>query len=895
MFDRFVRLAQARRALREGRFEEALRLADDPIVREHRRAEDVRTGVVRGLVKRAAQRQDAGATSAARMDLERALAIRPEHADALAVRAGLKAASAATEDRRESRAALVRDALRALDGADLRQAGELCAAAARLGDDADIERLRGLLGSARRRVGELLEAHGRALDDGRTLEAIEALLNARSIDATHEGVARAAATAAEQCAHGVAAALRTVRDAQGAPAASELLGRIRAGLVEMASSASLAELARELSGGLRETVFEAVRADDCAAARAALGAAGGEGPDLERLRHSCDALERAADLAEHGELILAADLYGELAEEIGGGRLTGRESELRAMAATVESRFDTARLASREGRLADARRALLDILADVPCHRRAATELEVLNMSAEDRERRLGAARAEMREGRLRQAASAVLSLAIPGPEGDEPRLLAADIEQRIAVVEAGIHQVVGRLHDRTSGTREGLESALGRLGELAKVQSDSFELTRVQTAIEAEISGLGHLVAARDALGRGVSEALSAAMGAVHALRAKLLTSDRLDARAAAVVDEVLRSAERALAAGAVGRGSGLLAAVGPWSEVVPGVARRLGELSEQAEEARRIGRERVLAARAALDGSDLATAEEALEAARAVAADDPEVVRFAGEIARVRDEKGWLDEARRHAERRDFGAAHRELGQLGPTPPMLRTRVFDLRKEIARAQGLNGAFLLRVDEGGEFLVVRGESLTIGNLRDGSADLPMLANLAGRHARLRRSMSFHGGQQDRVVAEAGELSAAGVPASEIPLRERTRFRLGPTVEMEYRLPSPRSLSALLTVLGGFQVAGTDRVIWMKDRGRDGRILIGPGRDAHVLVPGAEVEIEVFADRDGRIQVRLPEAGELDGKPISGEYPASAGAALRCGGISLVMLPWQRS
>ena len=895
MFDRFVRLAQARRALREGRFEEALRLADDPIVREHRRAEDVRTGVVRGLVKRAAQRQDAGATSAARMDLARALAIRPEHADALAVRAGLKAASEATEDRRESRTALVRDAHRALDGADLRQARELCDAAARLGNCADLERLAGLLGSASRRVGELLEAHGRARDEGRVLDGVEALLAARSIDATHEGVARAATTAAKQCARGIAAALRAVRDVQGASAASELLGRIRTGLVELASSAPLVELTRELCGGLRETVFEALRADDCATARAALGPAGGDGPELEHLRQICERLERATDLAEHGELILAADMYRELAEEIGGDRLTIRESELRATAATVESRFDAARLAARDGRLADARRALLDVLTEVPCHRRAATELEVLNMSAEDRERRLQAARAEVREGRLRQAASTVLSVAIPGPEGDEPRLLAADIEQRIAVVEAGIHQVVSRLHDRTSGSREGLESALGRLGELAKVQSDSLELARVQAAIEAEISGLGHLVEARGALGGGANAALSRAMAALHALRMKLLTPDRLDARAAAVIDELLLTAERAVAAGAVVRGSGLLAVVGPWGEVVPGVERRREELARQADEARRIAGERLLAARAALDGSDLATAEAALEAARAVAADDPAVVRFAGEIARVRDEQGWLDEARRHAARRDFGAAHRELGQLGPTPPMLRTRVFDLRKEIARAQGLNGAFLLRVDEGGEFLVVRGESLTIGNLRDGSADLPMLANLAGRHARLRRSMSFHGGQQDRVVAEAGELSAAGVPASEIPLRERTRFRLGPTVEMEYRLPSPRSLSALLTVLGGFQVAGTDRVIWMKDRGRDGRILIGPGRDAHVLVPGAEVEIEVFADRDGRIQVRLPEAGELDGKPISGEYPASAGAALRCGGISLVMLPWQRS
>ena len=42
MFDRFIRLARARKALREQRFEDALQLALDPLVRSDRRAEDVR-------------------------------------------------------------------------------------------------------------------------------------------------------------------------------------------------------------------------------------------------------------------------------------------------------------------------------------------------------------------------------------------------------------------------------------------------------------------------------------------------------------------------------------------------------------------------------------------------------------------------------------------------------------------------------------------------------------------------------------------------------------------------------------------------------------------------------------------------------------------------------------
>ena len=42
MFDRFVRLTQAKRALQKRQFEQALGLLEDPLVRSHRRAELIR-------------------------------------------------------------------------------------------------------------------------------------------------------------------------------------------------------------------------------------------------------------------------------------------------------------------------------------------------------------------------------------------------------------------------------------------------------------------------------------------------------------------------------------------------------------------------------------------------------------------------------------------------------------------------------------------------------------------------------------------------------------------------------------------------------------------------------------------------------------------------------------
>jgi hypothetical protein len=51
-------------------------------------------------------------------------------------------------------------------------------------------------------------------------------------------------------------------------------------------------------------------------------------------------------------------------------------------------------------------------------------------------------------------------------------------------------------------------------------------------------------------------------------------------------------------------------------------------------------------------------------------------------------------------------------------------------------------------------------------------------------------------------------------------------------------------------------------VLLLKDRGRDGRILIGASHDCHVRVPGASGEVEIYASRDGQVRVRIDGLGE---------------------------------
>ena len=107
-------------------------------------------------------------------------------------------------------------------------------------------------------------------------------------------------------------------------------------------------------------------------------------------------------------------------------------------------------------------------------------------------------------------------------------------------------------------------------------------------------------------------------------------------------------------------------------------------------------------------------------------------------------------------------------------------------------------------------------------------------------------------------------------------------------------MPSGRSLTTSLTLSGGFQVGGTDKILLLKDRGRDGRILIGCKADVHVRVPHEEPEIEIYASKDGQIRVNFADAGDIDGRPFKGEHPVPPGALVRCGRVSFTLHPWSR-
>ncbi|MEM7198694.1 MAG: hypothetical protein AAF628_00395 [Planctomycetota bacterium] len=894
MFDRFIRLAEARRALSEGRFERVLALVSDPILVSDRRAASLRERALDGLMLRARKRANGDGWSMALADLSRVLAAEPEYDGARTLKARMR--ERIDESASAARAAgdLLQEARRLVAEGELEAAAEQCRAAHDLHvtpvEEAAVARL---IETRRAAAVEQLKRGAAALRDGSLDVARQCLIEARAQDRTVEGAAHFGPKLAARLADTLAPKLEELIRADDPAGALALLQQQQRELPEIANAPAMQRFWAKASASLGREVQRLLESGELEAAVQALT---GVDPDClaglaQPVREAADAVARGLEQRERGDFDGAVEALGQAAAALSSSTLRRRAKAWQADQVVVRQALDRARALGEAGQLLEARQELLALVERWPLHAELCRELEVLDQGAADVERRLAQARAAAAEGRLREAAALLVALAVPGPRGEEARVLLKEIRARTDLVQRGLGQVRRTVHGRASSSAQGLRHCVMRLDQLAKVQTDEAEIASLRDALEAEVSGLQLLDEAAAAVQRGDAAATAEALRPLGEVRAGLLRADRLDARMLDLSDDLTRRVEDAVGAGRLDAADHWLQGLEAVSAAHADIARRVRELRTQAEQRRATAEAAATNGRRALAARNLGAAESCVEEARQAWADGPAVRALEQRLIAMRDQEAAVGEAERLASEQDFAAAHRELDRMSTTPSMLRTRIFDLKQSLARAQGLEGAFLLRVDEGGEFLVVRGDTITVGNVRDGHADLPVLANISGRHARIVRSMSFHGGMQDRIVAERGELYAGGERVIEHRLNDGDRVRLGSVLDLTYRVPSKRSLTAMLTLGSGFQVAGTDKVLLMKDRGRDGRILIGPVPDAHVRVPHDQPEIELFTDADGRVRVRFEGRADLGGRPISGEHPVEAGAVVRCGEVAFVLQP----
>jgi len=196
--------------------------------------------------------------------------------------------------------------------------------------------------------------------------------------------------------------------------------------------------------------------------------------------------------------------------------------------------------------------------------------------------------------------------------------------------------------------------------------------------------------------------------------------------------------------------------------------------------------------------------------------------------------------------------------LAPLGPAPDSLR-------------------FRLAVDDGGDLLAVAGPSLVLGHARAGSADIPLLADLESRHARLTYAESFHAGPVWRLEALAS--APVRVEGREVlgarSLNDGDLVRLAPNLEFRFSRPDPASATAVLELLHGAEAEGAQRVLLFVP-GPTGRVRVGARTNRHVPVSGIEHEIELELEREpGGAQLVVRCAGGVRSAGGPGLAPAS--------------------
>jgi hypothetical protein len=898
MFDRFVRLTQARRALTAGRPEEALRLVMDPLLANQRRGEDVRAAALTQLLDRARQRAARGDLRGAIRDADAVLSWQRDHAGAAGLLAELNEQSTLTAKADATAKGTLQEVQALVEGGDL-AAAEIRLAAAREPapglPKADVENvLRGIT-NRRAAAREHLEQARRTLRAGEPSAALDHARQAGALDRHAEGLVAVRSDIAAAFATTVVATARAALKRQDLACASRHLAHERAMLPELAELPQIQALHGELRAALRRDIDAHLRAGqlhDAIAQFQTLDPRLGAEPWLGELAAAIGDLRDGLAAAAAGASDAAATHLGRAADSFPCAAVQAARDAAAAEAAAINDALGCARRHVTDGDLGRARQTIETALARWPLARQLREEMKVLEESAMERQRRLAAARQAAQAGRLREACAQALALACPGSLGDEARRLHAEVQARLDVVASGIDQVRRAVHGRVSASVEGLAHCVARLDELARAQSDHEDLERLRAALVVERDGLLALAELGEASrARKVNKRVIELAHAIVQQRPNLLALDRLDARLLAAMDALQGRCETEISAGRLRDAQVCADALEAMARALPAEAARVETLRARIAANHAAAGDAVVRVRAAIAQRDLEGADAALEAARQSGWDDDQVAAAERELHALRAQMREADAVQALTERRDFASAHDRLATLPPTSAAMRTKIFDLKRSLAHAQGLDGGFVLRVDEGGEFLVVRRDSLSIGNLRDGRADLVILANIAGQHARLQRRMSFHGGMEDRILAERGPVTVNGVSVREQRLRDDDEVGLGGQLRLRYKIPSTRSLTTSLFILGGFQIRGTDKVLLLKDRGRDGRILIGNSKDAHVPVPVEGPEVELFAGLDGQVRVRCERNGTIDGKPFVGEHPVLAGATVVCGGIAFVLLP----
>ncbi len=880
MWERWIRLKEARLALRAKNFEEAYRRSLDPAVREHRRAADVRRKAARELLARARRLRDQGDVVRAMEDVRFLLSAGERSEEALSLDGELRRA---LDGRRETERAV----RRALDAARRKIAdGDLDAARdglASLGEEAP--EARALLRDVERRVREADHAAAAAraaVSRGRVDEAKRRLADLASLAPRHPDLADLENVVREKGADEAIAGARDllrkgrIHESRKAIAEARALGKAE----------EAGELADALAAAAEKAVAKAIDDGRFADAKDLLPAWAESPRATARVREvsaGLDSLARGLSLRETGALREAQEIVGAARASLPrSARIAAIEKEIAATASEVERSVEAANDALKKGDAAGARARLDAALRLVPGHRAVLAQRRLLDEAARAEREKFERAEEALASGRLEEARFLCLAIAASSP-ARPPRVDAVleEADRRRDESRAALLEAEKTLASGTAGEAD-LRLAEERLRRVADGHRD-------WPALEEAVERLARERCVRDALARAAeAERRGEPAEAIRRLRDAAVESDpRVRVEAERLLGPALRARIAAVEKDLAARRPepARRAAEEALAEAVPGSpeAERLASLLETAagEIAAAGGfRDEV---RSALRTGDYGAANAAIERLERVAPGAIEQDDLRSKLDACRS----VEEALGGTRASGGEDMDRIVDRLKRSPGD-RSLLFHIRRRAGRRSGRVGPrFVLRVEEAGECLVVSHERVTIGSVAGRDADLRVMANVGRLHAAIERGFDFHSGVEYRLKSLDGrECRVNGKVVADSPLGSGDEIALGPDLRIRFELPSEKSASARLTFAPGFGVDGVERVILLKADGADGRIVLASSDRAHVPVAHLRREVELYVAAGlGDLVCHSLAGVEVDGEGGRAEEKLFPGCYVRSGEV----------
>ena len=188
---------------------------------------------------------------------------------------------------------------------------------------------------------------------------------------------------------------------------------------------------------------------------------------------------------------------------------------------------------------------------------------------------------------------------------------------------------------------------------------------------------------------------------------------------------------------------------------------------------------------------------------------------------------------------------------------------------------------FLLWVDAVGGYLVCLSSEVVIGQVGGAGVDIPILADLSRRHAKIRRDES------EGYVLEP--LHPVRVDAEEVvdpvALHDGDEIELG-RVRLRFRQPHPLSCTARLEFVSTHRTQPTaDAVLLMAES-----CVLGPSQQNHIVCRDFENDIVLFR-RDGELHCRSLTPIDVDGRRCDGASPLRADSHVAGDEFSLTLEP----